>query len=86
MPEAVVLNTSDGALRPVYGHKGSVPGDRPSVDDLPDQVRQLGQHSYAHFEVKTFPSAPDDIEMKVLRLFEPAFHLLVKILNLRLSF
>lgn len=44
MPEAVILDTRDGALRPAYVHKGSLPGDRPSVDDLLEQVRQLGQN------------------------------------------
>lgn len=44
MPEAVILDTRDGALRPIYVHKGSLPGDRPSVDDLLDQVRRLGRH------------------------------------------
>ena len=44
MPEAVILDTRDGALQLVYVHKGSLPGDRPSVDDLLEQVRQLGQN------------------------------------------
>lgn len=44
MPEVIILDTRDGVLQPVYVHKGSLPGDRPSVEELLDQVRQHGQN------------------------------------------
>lgn len=41
MPEAIVFNTTDGDLNPVFVHRGTSPGDRPSVNTLLEQVRGM---------------------------------------------
>jgi peroxiredoxin Q/BCP len=39
MPFAMVLDVRDGELTPLYTHKGSMPADRPSIDDLIKSVQ-----------------------------------------------
>jgi peroxiredoxin Q/BCP len=41
MPETVVLDARDGDVTIYEQQKGSTPGDRPSVDDLLDTIREL---------------------------------------------
>ena len=39
MPFAMVLDVRDGEPTPIFTHKGSMPADRPSIDDLLESVR-----------------------------------------------
>ena len=39
MPFALVLDVRDGKPTPIFTHKGSMPADRPSIDDLLDSVQ-----------------------------------------------
>lgn len=41
MPEALVIDVSGDESTVAYVHKGSSPADRPTIDDLLEQVRQL---------------------------------------------
>lgn len=40
MPEAIVFETTDDDLDAVFVHRGTSPGDRPSIDELLEQVRR----------------------------------------------
>jgi peroxiredoxin Q/BCP len=41
MPEAIVFDTTDNDLEAVFIHKGTSPGDRPSIEELLEYVQSV---------------------------------------------